>query len=93
MTMSRWTVIFTEQADKAFSKLDKPIQKEIERYLSKRVLTTEHPRVFGKPLKGNFSDYWSYRSGDYRIICKIEDNELIVVVVHVAHRKEVYIHH
>lgn len=53
----------------------------------------ENPRTLGKALKGNLSDYWSYRSGDYRIVCKIEDDELIVVVVHVAQRKEVYVHH
>ncbi len=91
--MPKWNVIFTHQADKVFSKLDRPIQKEIERYLSERVVTAENPRALGKPLKGNLSDYWSYRSGDYRIIFKIEDDELIVVVIHVAHRKEVYTHH
>lgn len=88
----KWTVIFTDLAEKAFAKLDRPIQKEIEKYLSTRVLVVEHPRSLGKALKGNLSDYWSYRSGDYRIICKIEDHELVILVVRVAHRKEVYQH-
>ncbi len=89
----KWKVIFTEQAEKAFAKLDLPIQREIERYLSTRVLTADHPRSLGKPLKGSLSDYWCYRSGTYRIICKIEDQELVIVVVRVAHRKEVYSKH
>ena len=89
----KWTVIFTDHAEKAFAKLDPPIQKEIEKYLSTRVLKAEHPRSLGKPLKGNLSEYWSYRAGDYRIICRIEDQELVIVVVRVAHRKEVYSKH
>lgn len=93
MTTPKWMVIFTDQAEKAFAKLDRPIQKEIEKYLSKRVLTAEHPQAFGKALKGNLSEYWSYRIGDYRVISKIENQKLLVVVVRVAHRKEVYTTH
>jgi mRNA interferase RelE/StbE len=94
MTMPpKWTVIFTEQAEKSFAKLGHPTQKEIEKYLSSRVLTADHPRSLGKALKGNLSNYWCYRSGDYRIICKIEDHELVILVVRVAHRKEVYTKH
>ena len=87
------TVTFTDQAEKAFAKLDRPIQKEIEKYLTRRVLTADHPRVFGKVLKANLSDFWCYRISDYRIICKIEDQELVIVIVRVAHRKEVYTNH
>lgn len=89
----KWTVIFTDQAEKAFAKLDHSIQREIDRYLTQRVLTADHPRVFGKVLKANLSDFWCYRVSDYRIICKIEDQELVIVVVRVAHRKEVYTNH
>lgn len=89
----KWTVIFTPQAEKAFAKLDHPIQKEIERYLTQRVLTADHPRVLGKVLKANLADFWCYRAGDYRIICKIEDHELVIVIVRVAHRREVYTSH
>lgn len=81
----KWKVIFTDHAEKAFAKLDRPIQKEIEKYFSNRVLLAEHPRILGKALKGSLSDSWSYRLGNYRIICKIEDSELIIVVVRMAH--------
>jgi mRNA interferase RelE/StbE len=89
----KWTVTFTDQAEKAFAKLDRPIQKETLKYLTQRVLTAEHPQSFGKALSANLSDFWCYRVSDYRIICKIEDEELVIVVVRVAHRKEVYIKH
>ena len=88
-----WEIVFSAHAEKEFAKLDRQAQKEITKYLSTRVLEAENPRVLGKALKGNLSDAWSYRVGNYRIICKIEDSELVVVVVRVAHRKEVYLHH
>jgi mRNA interferase RelE/StbE len=87
---TKWNVIFTKQADKAFAKLDRSIQKEIEKFISQRLLLCEDPRVLGKPLKGNLVEYWRYRVGDYRIVCKIEDDELVILVVRVAHRREVY---
>lgn len=88
--LPKWTVIFTEKAEKAFAKLDSSTRRNIGKYLSERVLVAEHPRSLGKPLKGELSDYWCYRCGDYRIICKIEDQELVIVIVRVDHRKEVY---
>lgn len=88
-----WSIVFTPQAEKAFSKLDRPVQQEIERYLTQKVLAASHPRALGKALKANLSDFWSCRTGNYRILCKIEDHELIVVVVRIAHRKEVYTQH
>lgn len=87
---TKWTVTFTKQADKAFAKLDKSVQKEIVKFISQRLLPSEDPRLFGKALKGNLFEYWRYRVGDYRIICKIEYGELVIVVVRVAHRREVY---
>jgi mRNA interferase RelE/StbE len=87
---TKWAVTFTKQADKTFAKLDRSVKKEIEKFISTRLIPTEDPRLFGKPLKGNLLEYWRYRVGDYRIICKIEDDELVILVVRVAHRKEVY---
>lgn len=60
MISAKWRIIFSNQAEKTFGKLDRPVQKEIEKYLSKRVLMAEHPRALGEPLKGNISDYWRY---------------------------------
>ena len=54
------------------------------------MLAIGDPRQLGKPLHGDKGDLWSYRVGDYRIICMIEDRRLVVVVVSVRHRREAY---
>ena len=72
-------------------KLDKSVRKRIVNYLEERVLVDENPYKVGKPLKGNKSGLWRYRVGDYRILCQIEENRLVVLVVAVGHRKDIYL--
>ena len=79
---------YAEQAWKAITKLDKPIQKRILTFVDK-IEASDNPRFSGKALQGNDRE-WRYRVGDYRLICEIRDNELIVWMVGVGHRKEVY---
>jgi mRNA interferase RelE/StbE len=79
---------FTEKVEKQLSKLDKQIEKKILKYLKTHVL--ENPTQHGKPLSANLLGLWRYRVGDYRIITEIRDKELVVLVVEVGHRKEVY---
>lgn len=79
-------VVYTLEAEKQLAKLDKPIQKRIKRYLAE----IENPRSRGKSLIGNLSGIWRYRVGDYRILCKIKDEELIILVLEVGHRKNIY---
>jgi mRNA interferase RelE/StbE len=71
-------------------KLDPPVRHKILNYLATRLEGCSDPRSFGKPLTGNRRHFWRYRMGDYRIICQIKNHELIVCVVHVAHRKHAY---
>ena len=85
-----WIVEFDDAAAKEFRKLDYQAQKEILSYLRKRIATDKDPRRFGKPLSKNLSGLWRYRIRDYRVVCNIEDNQLLVLVVRVAHRKKVY---
>lgn len=85
-----WKISFTEDAEKKFSKFDKFTQKTITNYLRKRIMPCENPRDYGKALAHNKKGFWRYRVGDYRLICKIEDNEFIVIVVDVGHRKKIY---
>lgn len=85
-----WTVKVSDFAEKQLKKLDKLIQKRIFNYLEDRLQGCKNPRHFGEPLKGNRSGYWRYRVGDYRIICDIQDIELIVLALAVGHRKDVY---
>lgn len=86
----KWKVEFTKTADKAFEKIDKSITRSINRYIFERLATAENPQRLGKPLTGNLKNFWRYRIGDYRLVCSIQDERLLIVVVHVAHRKEVY---
>lgn len=85
-----WTIKFDERALKELKKLDKKAQRDILRYFRERIETNKDPRRFGKPLKGNKYGLWRYRVGNYRMICRIEDSVLIVLVLRVAHRRHVY---
>jgi len=51
---------------------------------------TEDPRAFGKPLKADLKGLWRYRVADYRLICSIQDQRLVVLVLKVGHRRDVY---
>lgn len=85
-----WNIEWDDRARKELRKLDVPIQKEILSYLRVRIANSNNPRVFGQSLSGNKAGFWRYRVGNYRIICKIEDNTFIVFVIGVGHRKEIY---
>lgn len=85
-----WTVKFSEEAKRDLKKLDKPVQKRITSFLLERLQNTDNPRAVGKALKGNLSGLWRYRVGDFRLLCRIEDDELIILVIEVGHRKSIY---
>nr|CRY97821.1 hypothetical protein [uncultured prokaryote] len=83
------TVTLTAEAKKDLKKFDKPVRKRIIRYLEE-VSKLKNPRSRGKALIGNLMGMWRYRVGDYRILCKIKDGELIILVLEVGHRKNIY---
>jgi mRNA interferase RelE/StbE len=87
---SVWKISFSAAAERAFGKLDKAIQGEIIEYLSKRIATAESPRRFGKALTHGLAGLWRYRVRDYRIVCRIEDDEIRVLVLGIGHRKDIY---
>ncbi len=84
-----WQVFFDPAAEKQFSKLGKPAQSDIEKYIAKNLETTEDPRRYGKPYL-SIKGAWRYRVGDYRLVCLIQNDKLIVLVVKVGHRRDVY---
>lgn len=84
-----WKVEFTESAAKQLARLDKTQAQRITKYL-RRVMQLEDPRDAGKALTGNLRTYWRYRVGDYRVICELRDNELVILAVMIGHRSEVY---
>lgn len=85
-----WNVEFDDAAAKELRKLDSQAQQEILSYLRKRIATDEDPRRFGKPLARDLAGLWRYRVRNYRMICHIQDDRLIVLVLRVGHRKDIY---
>lgn len=85
-----WNVEWDDAAVKELRKLDKQAQRDILRYFRERIATEEPPQRFGKSLTGNKAGLWRYRVGDYRMICHIGNGTLVVLVLRVGHRKEVY---
>jgi len=85
-----WTVKLSDDAKRDLEKLDKPIQKRIVSFLQERIKPADNPRTSGKALQGNLSGLWRYRVGDYRLLCRIENDELLILVIEIGHRKDVY---
>ncbi len=86
----QYKVIFSERAKKQLKKLDKHISALIIGWLEKNIQNCDNPRVHGKGLVENKSGQWRYRIGDYRAICEIKDCEVVVLVLEIGHRKEIY---
>lgn len=80
----------TARFDKEFRKLDKYTQKMIKAWIEKNLICCSNPRQHGKGLTANRSGHWRYRIGDYRLICEIQDNALIILALTVGHRRKVY---
>jgi mRNA interferase RelE/StbE len=85
-----WVCKFDRRALREINKLDPKNKRKILSYLEERIETDADPRRFGKGLKADLSGLWRYRVGDYRIICRIVDDELIVLVLAAGHRKTIY---
>jgi mRNA interferase RelE/StbE len=72
-------------------KLDRPIQQRLVGFLRQRVAQLDNPRSIGEALSGaKLGNYWKYRVGDWRIICDIDDERIIVRVLRIGNRREVY---
>ena len=85
-----WQIEFDSEAENDLRKIDPEIQRRILRYLREKIATEKDPRRFGAPLRRELSGLWKYRLGDYRLICRIEDKKVIVYVIRIGHRKDIY---
>ena len=85
-----WAIKFAGSAKRELKRLDKQVQQNIRNYLRDKIATDLDPYRFGAPLRKNLSGLWKYRVGDYRVICNIQDQEIVVLVLRVGHRKKVY---
>lgn len=88
--MSRWSIVIEPAAQKDLRKLGGRDGARVLQFLHERVGVLDDPRQLGGPLKGPLSNLWRYRVGDFRILCRIEDDRLIVLVVAIGNRREVY---
>jgi mRNA interferase RelE/StbE len=85
-----WQIEITNTAKKQLVKLDRQVQSEILRYLRERICTNEDPRRYGAPLRRELTGRWKYRVGAYRLICEIQDEKILVLVLMVGHRSKIY---
>lgn len=86
-----WNVELSAEASRELGKLDAQHAKRILKFLHQRVSKLDDPRSIGRALHGSqLGEFWKYRAGDYRLISKIEDDRLVVLVLRVGHRKEIY---
>jgi mRNA interferase RelE/StbE len=85
-----WTIEYAKTARDQIKKPDRQTALRVLDYMDERVATLDDPRQTGKALKGPLGDLWSYRVGDYRIICDIQDRVLIVLELQIGNRRDVY---
>jgi mRNA interferase RelE/StbE len=85
-----WRVEFDRAAARELRKLGVDAERRVLAYLRTRIGGGGDPRRLGQPLTGDRQGFWRYRVGDYRIVAAIEDDRLVVLVVTVGHRREVY---
>ena len=86
----KYTIRTTSIFDREFKKLDRYTKLMIKGWIDKHLTDCDNPRAFGKGLTADQKGQWRYRIGDYRLICNIEDNELIILALSIGHRREVY---
>lgn len=86
-----WIIKYAESASKQLKKLDKQTALRVLDYMDDRVAALDDPRTLGKNLKGpKIGEYWRYRVGDIRVICNIVDGQMMVLVIEIGNRREVY---
>lgn len=86
-----WKIELSAQGDRELGRLDPQQRKRILKFLRDRLASLDNPRGIGQALHGSeLGEFWKYRVGDYRLICKIEDKVLLILVLRVGHRREIY---
>ena len=86
-----WQIEFDESARKELAKLDRQVARRLIDFLKNRVLNLRDPRSVGQALRGStLGEFWKYRVGDFRIIASIQDDHLIVLVLRVGNRSDIY---
>ena len=86
-----WKIELDRAAERELDKLDVQSAKHILNFLFDRVAPLEDPRSMGEALKGErLGNYWKYRLGDYRLISHIDNSRVLILIVKIGNRREVY---
>ena len=86
-----WQIEFDESAKKELAKLERQVARRLIDFLKNRVLNLRDPRSVGQALRGStLGDFWKYRVGDFRIIASIQDDRMIVLVLRLGNRSDIY---
>jgi len=86
-----WTIEYHTLVQKEMRKINPETRRRIRSFLHERLAAPDDPRQTGAALQGSeLGNFWRYRVGDYRVICDIQDHKLVVLVVEIGHRREIY---
>ena len=89
--MRSYSLMYSEKKKKQLNKLDNSIKLKILTYIDQNLSNTDNPKKFGKALRYNLKGFWRYRVENYRIIAKINENELVILIVQIDKRDKIYI--
>lgn len=84
-----YEVVYLDQFEKDFKKIDKPVRKKIISKIENEL--AKDPYALGEPLKGQFKGMWRFRFGNYRVIYRIAEKEILILIARVGHRKNIYL--
>lgn len=85
-----WKVELSEEAERFLSRLLKSNKNIAQKLINKIYNLSDSPRFQGKPLRGDKKGIWRYRVGDYRILCTLQDQKMLILVLEIGHRKDIY---
>jgi mRNA interferase RelE/StbE len=86
-----WRIEVSETAEKQLAKLDKPVAKRLRSFLIERLAPLDDPRSIGQALRGSeLGEFWKYRVGDWRLVCQIKDAKILITVIRLGNRREIY---
>ena len=86
----KYKLMYSEKAQKQLNRLDYSIKSKILKYINQNLFNTDNPKKFGKALRYNLKGFWRYRVENYRIIAKIEEDKLVILIVQVDKRDKIY---
>jgi mRNA interferase RelE/StbE len=88
--MSGWKILFEPAARRQLRDLPLNVRQRIDTYIDERLLVAQDPRSIGSKLSGTSRDFWRFRVGDYRLVAELRQGELVILMIRIAHRREVY---